>query len=95
MLTCRDCFHYDVCGCESNDVVVDMCKAFVKKGEVLYGPALKIVSDDLDRTKDRVYKLERELKYYEFQNQDLQREVDLLRIIKQTLEMQSGMKFDI
>jgi predicted nucleic acid-binding Zn-ribbon protein len=70
-----------------------MCKLYVDR--VLHGDALKLVSDEMDRLKHRVKELEVELKAAEFENEDLEAEVKLLRIIKQTLEMQSGMKFDI
>ena len=94
-MKCSDCFHYDACGSTGPDTIPSMCKLYVDREQVLHGDALKIVSDEMDRLKHRVKELKVELKAAEFENKDLEDEVKLLRIIKQTLEMQSGMKFDI
>ena len=93
-LHCHDCFHNNVCGNASIYNDVNMCKQFILYGEVLAGPAYKVVCDELDRMKKELkeLKLENSSKYYYIK--DLERELELLRIIKQTLEMQSGMKFD-
>ena len=95
MLHCHDCFHSCVCGSSSPYNDVDMCKQFVNRGEVLCGAAYKIVTEEMDRQVARINALSASLKSSEIRRQDLEREVELLRIIKQTLEMQSGMKFDI
>ncbi len=92
-MKCSNCFHYNACGNASPYNDPSMCKLYVDR--VLHGDALKIVSDEMDRLTHRVKELEVELKAAEFENKDLEDEVKLLRIIKQTLEMQSGMKFDI
>jgi hypothetical protein len=72
-----------------------MCKQYIDQGRVLHGAALKIVEEELAKLQERNRRLELELASCERNNRELDREVELLRIIKQTLEMQSGMKFDI
>ena len=91
---CHDCFHNDVCGNASiyNDVV--MCKQFKPHSEVLSGPAYKVVCDELDRLQTEVKQLKVDNTSKHYRIKDLEGELELLRIIKQTLEMQSGMKFD-
>lgn len=95
MLHCRDCFHHDVCMFESRDVVVDMCLSFLNHTDVIHGKELMAISSEIDALRKRTRELSIELEAAEFENKDLEDEVKLLRIIKQTLEMQSGMKFDI
>lgn len=92
---CRDCFHNNVCGNSSPYNDVSMCKQFIKHDEVLCGPALTLIKQDYEKLKERNRALESKIKRHEMETHDLEREVELLRIIKQTLEMQSGMKFDI
>lgn len=92
---CHDCFHNNVCGNSSPYNDVSMCKQFIERGTVLYGTAFDIVSKDLGLLRARVDQLNKELRSCTFDKQELERELTLLRIIKQTLEMQSGMKFDI
>lgn len=94
-MTCANCFHSSVCHNYdlSNDVT--MCKQFIAPGDVLYG---KVLHDHLARVKasyELVKDLDSEVTSLKHENENLEREVELLRIIKQTLEMQSGMKFDI
>jgi hypothetical protein len=71
-----------------------MCKQFLLYGEVLAGPAYKVVCDELDRLKTEVKELRMENTSKYCHIKDMENELELLRIIKQTLEMQSGMKFD-
>ncbi len=94
-MQCRDCFHWNACGEASPYNDANMCKQYIHRSDVLCGPALKVVLDDYEKTKERNTQLEKRLKRYNVESQELEREVELLRIIKQTLEMQSGMKFDI
>jgi hypothetical protein len=72
-----------------------MCKSFIYRGDVLCGPALKVVIDDYENVKADNRALNKTLKNRELSYLALEREVKLLRIIKRTLEMQSGMAFDI
>lgn len=91
---CCNCFHNNVCGSSSPYNDVSMCKQFIKHGDVLCGSALQVVTKNYEELEERVKRLRNELKRCEVSKQELEREVILLRIIKQTLEMQSGMKFD-
>lgn len=93
-MTCRQCFHYDVCGVAAPDSDPSRCKKFVPPSDILTGPALKVVLEDYELQKKRCERLNKELKRIESDHEYLYREVELLRIIKQTLEMQSGMKFN-
>jgi hypothetical protein len=72
-----------------------MCKQYLYRGDVLCGNALRVVIDDYENVKSNNRELNKALKNCELRQIALEREVELLRIIKQTLEMQSGMKFDI
>ena len=91
---CSNCFHRDICGDSSPYKDATACKQYIKLGDVLCGPALEVVMKDYDDLREHVKKLETKLNSYKHQFEDLEREVKLLRIIKQTLEMQSGMEFD-
>lgn len=92
---CRNCFHNDICGDSSPYNDASMCKQFIDRRDVLYGSALKVVLEDYERLQKRNRQLETEINACEVENRWLEDELKLLRIIKQTLEMQSGMKFDI
>jgi hypothetical protein len=72
-----------------------MCRQYIYRGNVLCGNALQVVMDDYENVKEKNRSLENALKNSELRQLALEKEVKLLRIIKQTLEMQSGMKFDI
>lgn len=92
---CRNCFHYYICGDASMYNDASMCKQYIDNGDVLCGSARKVIEEELTKLKELNRRLDMELTSCERENRDLEREVELLRIIKQTLEMQSGMKFDI
>lgn len=94
-MKCGNCFHWVICGEASPYNDASMCKQYIHRTEVLCGSALKVVEEELGKLQERNKRLELELASCERENRDLEREVELLRIIKQTLEMQSGMKFDI
>ena len=94
-MKCINCFHNCVCGSSSPYNDASMCKQYIYRGDVLCGTALKVVLDDYENVKVRNRNLENTLKNSELRQLSLKKEVKLLRIIKQTLEMQSGMKFDI
>lgn len=91
---CHDCFHNNVCGNSSPYNDVTMCKQFIERRNVLCGSALQVVIKDYDDVKERNKELKTALRNCELRQISLEREVELLRIIKQTLEMQSGMKFE-
>lgn len=93
-MRCRDCFHWDACGESSPYNDANMCKQFINRSDVLCGPALKVVLDDYAKLKERNERLEQKINLCEYNKRELEVEVELLRIIKQTLEMQSGMTFD-
>ena len=94
-MKCSNCFHNCVCGCSSPYNDASMCKQYIYRGDVLCGNALKVVIDDYENVKVSNRKLNDALKNSELRQLSLEKEVKLLRIIKQTLEMQSGMTFDI
>lgn len=93
-MSCRHCFHYSVCATASSHTDVTMCKQFVESSRVLCGSAYDVIVKELEKLKESSERLERELNLSESDRCRLERELELLRIIKQTLEMQSGMKFD-
>lgn len=92
---CINCFHYSTCGDGSPYNDASMCKQYIDRGDVLCGSARKVIEEELEKLRELNKCLELELAPCERNNRELEREVELLRIIKQTLEMQSGMKFDI
>lgn len=94
-MSCSNCFHNCVCGCSSPYNDASMCKQYIYRENVLCGNALQVVIDDYENVKSSNRKLTDALKNSELRQLSLEKEVKLLRIIKQTLEMQSGMKFDI
>lgn len=94
-MRCSNCFHYDICGEGTMYNDASMCKQYIQRDLVLYGSAYKVVCEELERLQARNARLETELGFRDAAYHDLEKEVELLRIIKQTLEMQSGMKFDI
>jgi hypothetical protein len=63
--------------------------------DILAGPAKEVVEREFARLQKESIDYERENAMLEHQIKELEREVELLRIIKQTLEMASGMTFDI
>lgn len=95
MLHCRDCFHNCVCGNSSPYNDVSMCRQFLNHIDVVHGKELDAIYAELEASKKRAIELSGKLKVCECEYRYLKDEVELLRIIKQTLEMQSGMKFDI
>lgn len=92
---CRNCFHRHICGDASQYNDASMCKQYINATDVLCGEAHKVIEKELEKLRERERRLELELASCERENRELEREVELLRIIKQTLEMQSGMKFNI
>ena len=94
-MRCGNCFHWVICGEASQYNDASMCKQYIQRGDVLCGSARKVIEEELTRLQGYNKRLELELASCERNNRELEREVELLRIIKQTLEMQSGMKFDI
>ena len=93
--SCSNCFHYSVCGSASIYNDVKLCKQFIKMKDILAGPALVEFRKELENAEREAIELEARGLMLMRENQDLKREVALLRIIKQTLEMASGMTFDI
>ena len=93
--SCSNCFHYSVCGSASIYNDVKLCKQFIKMKDILAGPALESLRKELAETQAENVMLKSKLKHEVISSASLEREVKLLRIIKQTLEMASGMTFDI
>jgi hypothetical protein len=83
-----------VCGDASPYNDANMCKQFIDRSDVLCGSARKVLAEHYEKLEKGNLRLESELKFCETEKRDLEDEVKLLRIIKQTLEMQSGMKFE-
>lgn len=94
-MSCFNCYHSCVCGSASMYNNAAMCKQFCEKSKVLSGPAYDAVDEELGRLKTAVKQLECKLRSMRIENEEKERELTLLRIIKQTLEMSSGMTFDI
>ena len=93
-MTCGDCFHGSVCGSSSRHCDVSQCKAFVNKNSV-------VSIDVLNSAHERYEKLREDARDIHFENMNLKEriqekddELSRLNIIKQTLEMASGLKFD-
>ena len=93
-MTCCNCFHWSICSETRPDSDASMCKQYISHDDVLCGSARKVIETELEKLQDRNKRLSLELESCCRDNQELEREVELLRIIKQTLEMQSGMEFD-
>lgn len=85
--TCSDCFHSAACGSSSPYCDVPRCKQFLLKDSVVSAEILHSVESERDKYKTL---------YYEALNcaNELSKEMRDLRIIKQTLEMASGTKFN-
>lgn len=94
MMRCGNCFHNCVCGSSSPYNDASTCKQYIYNADVLCGTALRVVLDDYEGMIASNRQLNEALKNCELRQLSLEKEVQLLRIIKQTLEMQSGMKFD-
>lgn len=86
-MKCCNCIHSVVCGSSSPYNDASQCKQFVHKDTAIACEKL----DDLQKRCGRYEMLYHEaLRGYEA----LEAELKTLRLIKQTLEMTSGMKFD-
>lgn len=93
-MACNHCFHNSVCGSSSPYSDSSQCKTFVDKDSV-------VAIDILHKVQIRCEDLRDECRNLKFDNEALYERVKAsedelrhLRIIKQTLEMCSGNKFD-
>lgn len=93
-MNCRKCFHYAVCGTAGPDSDPTMCKQYIDSDKIIYGLNLEVVNNNYDKLQKRAKRFKDDLELCETQKAEMERELELLRIIKQTLEMQSGMQFD-
>lgn len=93
-MKCCNCFHWSICSETRPDSDATMCKQYIHNTAVLRGPARKVIEEELERLQERNRKLTMELESCKRDNEELEQELWPLRIIKQTLEMSSGMKFD-
>lgn len=86
-MVCGDCFHCSVCGSSSPYNDVSQCKQFIRKDSIVSVEKF----NDLKSKRDRY-----EMLYHEALRsmEDFESELKQLRLIKQTLEMASGLKFD-
>lgn len=93
-MACTHCLHHSVCGSSSPYSDSSQCKTFVDKDSV-------VSIDILHKVQSRCEELRAECRDLRFDNEALyerikanEDELRHLRIIKQTLEMCSGKKFD-
>lgn len=93
-MKCCNCFHWSICSETRPDSDATMCKQYIFHADVLFGSTRKVIEAELERLQERNIKLTMELNSCKQVNENLEQELRPLRIVKQTLEMSSGMKFD-
>lgn len=92
---CHECFHSCACGQSSQYNDASQCKNYIRKDAVVPVEVLNKVQDACEDLRTKVRSLQVENRSLEQSLEDAYREMRDLKIIKQTLEMSSGMKFDI
>lgn len=93
-MKCSDCFHQCVCGSASIYCDASQCKTFVDRRNVVSQDVLSSVQDACERLREEVRDFKLENERLEACFAEMEEEIARLRIIKQTLEMSSGLKFD-
>lgn len=86
-MACNQCFHNSVCGSSSPYSDSSQCKTFVDKDSLVPIEVLHKVQEEVADAKNQIY-------ISRCRTVDIEKELHHLRIIKQTLEMCSGRKFD-
>lgn len=93
-MKCSGCFYYSICGSASMHNDASMCKQYVDKGSLVSIDVLHNVQDTCEDLRKKIRSLTAENKHLELCLEDANRELRDLKIIKQTLEMMSGTKFE-
>lgn len=93
-MICSHCYHRCACGSYSKYSDATQCKQFVGEKSVVSLEVLTRVQESLERQKEDNRDLYFQKQNLEEQLTEMREELLQLRIIKQTLEMSSGMKFD-
>ena len=94
-MACNHCYHNSVCGSASAYCDSSECKSFVDKDSVVPIEVLHKAQDACEKLREECRDLataRRSMKEY---IEEVEDEMRYLRVIKQTLEMASGHKFDI
>lgn len=93
-MVCSNCYHRWACGSYSKYSDATQCKQFVDEKSIVSLEVLTRVQESLERQKEDTRDLYFQKQNLEEQLAEMQEELLQLRIIKQTLEMASGLKFD-
>lgn len=86
-MACSQCFHNSVCGSSSPYSDSSQCKTFVDKDSL-------VPIDVLHKVREELAEAKHDRHVAKCRMVDIEKELHHLRIIKQTLEMCSGRKFD-
>ena len=93
-MACNQCFHRNVCGSSSAYSDSSACKTFVDKDSVVSIDILHNVQDKCEELRERCRDLATRMQGMSESKSCDAEELRYLRIVKQTLEMCSGRKFD-
>ena len=93
-MACNQCFHNFVCGSASPYSDSSQCKTFVDKGSVVPIDILHKAQSECDSLRAKCRVLNEDIRTMKSTLNATEEELRYLRIIKQTLEMCSGRKFD-
>lgn len=91
---CRECIHYNACGSASMYSDPSGCKQYVHKSAMVPITEARKAWDELDARKKKIDELKSDIRVLKAELADANSELRDLRLIKQTLEMASGLKFD-
>lgn len=94
-MACHQCFHNSVCGSSSPYSDSSECKTFVDKDSVVPIELLHKHRDAYEKLNDERRGFIMNIRSLEGIIEKNEEELRYLRVIKQTLEMCSGKKFDI
>lgn len=93
-MACNQCFHNQVCGSASPYSDSSQCKTFVDKDSVVSIDILHKAQSECDSLRAECRVLIEDIRTMKSTLNVTEGELRYLRIIKQTLEMCSGRKFD-
>lgn len=91
---CHECFHYSICGDSGLYTDASQCKQYINKSSIVSAEILSNVQDTCEDLRTKIRSLEAENKHLVICLEGERRKLRTLMIIKQTLEMASGMKFE-
>lgn len=91
---CHECFHCSACGQSSQYNDASQCKNYIRTCDLVPIDVFNQLRDTCSDLGTKVESLKSEIKHKDFLLNDAMREMHDLKIIKQTLEMSSGLKFD-